>query len=234
MSKIGFHGRLTSMNCLISSRWELKIAGYGLDELYQTQHHSNLQPTSQQQLDQNGSQRTGPLSWFSDPEHSQLEHQPPSQSIFSFGRDTRRSKEMWEFGDRAGDTEAIAASGNGHSDDEDRVIGQGGEEILSSRSAPSSPGKQRNSNSSRFSSATPSHGAISHGSGISDAMDYSGFEQSLNGAETMPLLWTAPECLHLTKTGGYEAVGNQRGDLYRYANCFLPLLSSSVDVALVR
>ncbi|KAK3845375.1 MAG: hypothetical protein J3R72DRAFT_357234, partial [Linnemannia gamsii] len=37
MSKIAFHGRLTSMNCLVSSRWELKIAGYGLDELYRSQ-----------------------------------------------------------------------------------------------------------------------------------------------------------------------------------------------------
>ncbi|KAF9435263.1 hypothetical protein BGZ76_006600 [Entomortierella beljakovae] len=36
-SKIQFHGDLRSSNCLITSRWEVKIGGYGLSELYETQ-----------------------------------------------------------------------------------------------------------------------------------------------------------------------------------------------------
>ncbi|GJJ76453.1 hypothetical protein EMPS_08812 [Entomortierella parvispora] len=225
MSKIGFHGRLTSMNCLISSRWELKIAGYGLDEFYQSQQNNNLQPSSQQQIDQNGSQRTGPLSWFSDPEHSQVEHQPSSQGIFSFGRDTRRkSKEAWDYENRTGDLEATGSSGITRADDAEWAMSVGGEEILAGTSSPSSPGKHRSSNSSRFSSGSPSQGAGSYGS-VSDVMDYSGFEQSLDGSEAMPLLWTAPECLHLRKTGGYEAVGTQRGDLYSAGIIFNEILT---------
>ncbi|KAG0337157.1 hypothetical protein BG000_005757 [Podila horticola] len=37
-SKINHHGDLRSTNCLITSRWEVKIGGYGLTELLETQH----------------------------------------------------------------------------------------------------------------------------------------------------------------------------------------------------
>ncbi|KFH71442.1 RGC/RGC protein kinase [Podila verticillata NRRL 6337] len=37
-SKIHHHGDLRSTNCLITSRWEVKIGGYGLTELFETQH----------------------------------------------------------------------------------------------------------------------------------------------------------------------------------------------------
>ncbi|KAG0200231.1 hypothetical protein BGX28_006658 [Mortierella sp. GBA30] len=36
-SKIQFHGDLRSANCLITSRWEVKIGSYGLRQLYETQ-----------------------------------------------------------------------------------------------------------------------------------------------------------------------------------------------------
>ncbi|KAG0343327.1 hypothetical protein BG004_005396 [Podila humilis] len=37
-SKINHHGDLRSTNCMITSRWEVKIGGYGLTELFETQH----------------------------------------------------------------------------------------------------------------------------------------------------------------------------------------------------
>ncbi|KAF9327709.1 hypothetical protein BG006_009026 [Podila minutissima] len=37
-SKINHHGDLRSTNCLITSRWEVKIGGYGLTELLETQY----------------------------------------------------------------------------------------------------------------------------------------------------------------------------------------------------
>ncbi|KAG0352818.1 hypothetical protein BG005_007801, partial [Podila minutissima] len=37
-SKISHHGDLRSTNCLITSRWEVKIGGYGLTELLETQY----------------------------------------------------------------------------------------------------------------------------------------------------------------------------------------------------
>ncbi|KAI1310555.1 hypothetical protein EDD11_003697 [Mortierella claussenii] len=37
-SKIHFHGDLRSANCLITSRWEVKVGGYGLAQLYESQH----------------------------------------------------------------------------------------------------------------------------------------------------------------------------------------------------
>ncbi|KAF9205974.1 hypothetical protein BGZ49_003220 [Haplosporangium sp. Z 27] len=36
-SKIGIHGDLRSSNCLVTSRWEVKVGGYGLTELLETQ-----------------------------------------------------------------------------------------------------------------------------------------------------------------------------------------------------
>ncbi|KAF9022909.1 hypothetical protein BGZ52_000381 [Haplosporangium bisporale] len=50
-SKIEFHGDLHSSNCLITSRWEVKVGGYGLSHLYATQRPGyaragGSQPTS--------------------------------------------------------------------------------------------------------------------------------------------------------------------------------------------
>ncbi|KAF9360390.1 hypothetical protein BGX26_009515 [Mortierella sp. AD094] len=36
-SKIQFHGELRSANCLITSRWEVKVGGYGLTQLFESQ-----------------------------------------------------------------------------------------------------------------------------------------------------------------------------------------------------
>ncbi|KAK3846012.1 MAG: natriuretic peptide receptor B, partial [Linnemannia gamsii] len=36
-SKIQCHGDLRSSNCLVTSRWEVKVGGYGLSELMETQ-----------------------------------------------------------------------------------------------------------------------------------------------------------------------------------------------------
>ncbi|KAG0287469.1 hypothetical protein BGZ98_004624, partial [Dissophora globulifera] len=40
-SKIQFHGDLRSANCLITSRWEVKVGGYGLTQLYGSQQPSS-------------------------------------------------------------------------------------------------------------------------------------------------------------------------------------------------
>ncbi|KAF9979400.1 hypothetical protein BGZ75_009751 [Mortierella antarctica] len=41
-SKIQYHGDLRSSNCLITSRWEVKVGGvFGLTELLETQHHGH-------------------------------------------------------------------------------------------------------------------------------------------------------------------------------------------------
>ncbi|KAF9115719.1 hypothetical protein BGX27_006666 [Mortierella sp. AM989] len=45
-SKIGPHGDLRSSNCLVTSRWEVKIGGYGLEELFETQRASYHQPST--------------------------------------------------------------------------------------------------------------------------------------------------------------------------------------------
>ncbi|KAF9433714.1 hypothetical protein BGZ76_009088 [Entomortierella beljakovae] len=42
-SKIGLHGDLRSSNCLVTSRWEVKVGGYGLSELVKTQRPSYWQ-----------------------------------------------------------------------------------------------------------------------------------------------------------------------------------------------
>lgn len=36
-SPIRYHGRLTSRNCVVDSRWVLKITDYGLPKLYESQ-----------------------------------------------------------------------------------------------------------------------------------------------------------------------------------------------------
>ncbi|KAF9976290.1 hypothetical protein BGZ73_008836 [Actinomortierella ambigua] len=42
MSKIQYHGSLTSSQCLITSRWEVKVGGYGMQHLKETQRHEFL------------------------------------------------------------------------------------------------------------------------------------------------------------------------------------------------
>ncbi|KAF9582667.1 hypothetical protein BGW38_010909 [Lunasporangiospora selenospora] len=82
MSKIEYHGHLSSMNCLISSRWELKIAGYGLDGLYRSQQEeSELQVPTFQLNHANMSQQSN---------DSNSPHPPLAQRQTSFSRPVYR------------------------------------------------------------------------------------------------------------------------------------------------
>ncbi|KAI8362527.1 hypothetical protein B0O80DRAFT_101931 [Mortierella sp. GBAus27b] len=44
-SKIEFHGNLRSSNCFITSRWEVKVGGYGLTQLHASQQRSSFRST---------------------------------------------------------------------------------------------------------------------------------------------------------------------------------------------
>ncbi|KAG0361846.1 hypothetical protein BGZ54_008906, partial [Gamsiella multidivaricata] len=214
MSKIGFHGRLTSMNCLISSRWELKIAGYGLSGLYKSQ----LEPVSQPSLlnEKQPKQKSSGRPWFSEAHHAPLEHDTsmPQQGIYDFSQEPlRRSKELRDLME-GGDMDHRSSSiGVGSIADEDTGVSSGAP-LFSSM-------KPRNSSGSRYSSSTPNTG-FSSASAISDGLEHSGFDDPF---DCMPLMWAAPECLHLNKNGDYEVAGNQRGDLYSAGVIFNEILT---------
>ncbi|KAF9336616.1 hypothetical protein BGZ91_009934, partial [Linnemannia elongata] len=207
MSKIAFHGRLTSMNCLISSRWELKIAGYGLNELY-----------SQQRSIGSGSGSGGFRPWSSDSDRSQRlnQHLQQQQSIYDHSHEAptprvrdltdAMDKEERAFYDQENDTAAAAAA----------------EVPLTATSTAVSPRLHRNGssrNGSIYPAAPPSH------SGVSSMAEYSGIDYS---TDATALLWTAPECLQLDKNGDYEAVGSQRGDLYSAGIIFNEILTRNL------
>ena len=201
MSKIGFHGRLTSMNCLISSRWELKIAGYGLDGLYLSQKDTITQSASLPQIHVASLQPpSGPRNliraWSADPEHSFLEHQPHAQRQSEFSHESTQ------------DTVDLEVAHKRLSLDDGEDIELGTTPVIRK----SSGMQNRESNGSRYSSHSPPQNNVSNISGISDSVDHSGIDC---GTDTLPLLWAAPECLTLNKDGEYEATGSQRGDLYR-------------------
>lgn len=221
MSKIAFHGRLTSMNCLISSRWELKIAGYGLNELYRSQqegpevHQSNNLPqivhssssSNQQRSIGSGTGSGGFRPWSSDSDRSQRlnQHLQQQQSIYDLGHEapSPRVRDLTDAMDKEErafyEQENAAAAGV----------------PITATSTAVSPRLHRNGSSrsgSIYPAAPPSH------SGVSSMAEYSGIDYS---TDSTPLLWTAPECLQLDKNGDYEAVGSQRGDLYRYDMCLL-------------
>ncbi|KAI1313857.1 hypothetical protein EDD11_002458 [Mortierella claussenii] len=216
MSKIGFHGRLTSMNCLISSRWELKIAGYGLDGLYKSQ----LDSASQSSIlsEKSSKQKSSGRPWLSDSsQNSRSDHHHPlaqQQGIFDLNHEPyRRSKELRDVVETGGSEQRSVLHGT-------RSIGD--EEFGISSALPMFSGaKSRNSSSSRHSSNSPRMGT-SNASGISDGLEHSGFDHS---ADLMPLLWTAPECVHINKNGDYEAIGSQRGDLYSAGIIFNEILT---------
>ncbi|KAF9902991.1 hypothetical protein EC991_004325 [Linnemannia zychae] len=225
MSKIVFHGRLTSMNCLISSRWELKIAGYGLNELYRSQqegvdtNQSNSLPqmlhsstSSSQQRSVSSGAGSGVRPWSSDSDRSQRlnQHLQQQQSIYDLGHEAPapKSRDMTDTMDkeeRAFYEQEIATMAN-----------------PTTTSTAVSPRLHRNGstrNASGFSPAPPSH------SGVSSMAEYSGIDYS---TDSTPLLWTAPECLQLDMNGDYEAVGSQRGDLYSAGVIFNEILTRNL------
>ncbi|KAG0086303.1 hypothetical protein BGZ93_000199, partial [Podila epicladia] len=202
MSKMELHGRLTSLNCMISSRWELKITGYGLDGLFMSQEDNPLLPApqpSQNQLELSNSghvhhHRNNSRPW-SDSEHDWLEHS--AQNI----------------------TSASSASGS-----------HGNERVPSVSRKNSSGEKPRESGNSQYSSTAPLQGTFSNvsassdlphvGSGSDGLLDYSAFE-----TDTMCLLWVAPECLFLNSLGDFESVGTQKGDQYSAGIIFNEILT---------
>ncbi|KAF9156860.1 hypothetical protein BG015_000038 [Linnemannia schmuckeri] len=230
MSKIAFHGRLTSMNCLISSRWELKIAGYGLNELYRSQqegpdvHQPNSlpqiahssSPSSQQRSigSGSGSGSGGLRPWSSDSDRSQRfnQHLQQQQSIYDLGHEapfprTRDLTDAMDKEERAFYEQENAAAAGG---------------AITATSTAVSPRLHRNG-SSRNGSIYPA-APLSH-SGVSSMAEYSGIDYS---TDSTPLLWTAPECLQLDKNGDYEAVGSQRGDLYSAGIIFNEILTRNL------
>ncbi|KAG0200513.1 hypothetical protein BGX28_006442 [Mortierella sp. GBA30] len=217
MSKIGFHGRLTSMNCLISSRWELKITGYGLDGLYSSQRETITQSSSAPQIHLPPIPPLGARNllrkWPSDPEHSHLEHQPDPQHSNIYDHEPYRARDSYGFSD--------VEMGRKYLSQEESAFYDA--ELGSSSRVPVSTGMRfRHSDGSRYSSNTIPHTNVSNISSDSDAMDHSGIDY---GSDTLPLLWTAPECLHLNKNGEYEAAGSQRGDLYSAGIIFNEILT---------
>ncbi|KAF9430133.1 hypothetical protein BGZ94_008160 [Podila epigama] len=150
MSKIGVHGRLTSMNCLISSRWELKITGYGLDGLFLTQQDPPLLPPPSE---------TG-LSQLQ-PSHSSLANHQRNAS-----RPWSDSEKIW--------LENNAQAMNGHPSGEERPPAVDCA-VSSGQENPKASG-----DSSHFGSTVPLRGnTMSHastGSGSEGILDYSAFE----------------------------------------------------------
>ncbi|KAG0276923.1 hypothetical protein BGZ95_006832, partial [Linnemannia exigua] len=226
MSKIAFHGRLTSMNCLISSRWELKIAGYGLNELYRSQQEgvdaqqsnglpslSHSSSASNQQRSISSGAGSGLRPWSSDSsDRSQRfnQHLQQQQSIFDLGHEAPSPKNR-----DVTDT----------MDKEERAFYEQENAAMVTPPVTStavSPRLHRNSssrNSSTYPPAPPSH------SGVSSMAEYSGIDYS---TDSTPLLWTAPECLQLDKNGDYEAVGSQRGDHYSAGIIFNEILTRNL------
>ncbi|KAF9346050.1 hypothetical protein BGX34_004228, partial [Mortierella sp. NVP85] len=210
MSKIGFHGRLTSMNCLISSRWELKIAGYGLDGLYKSQLETAEQQPSL--LSEKSSRHKNAMrQWLSDPQQrSRPEHllSAQQQSSTDSSESRRRSREIRDIVESEDSNNSI--SEKKQSSDEGVALSPG---------QPLFAGiKPRGSYSSRHSASTP----LTNVSNASDILESSGHDSS---SDTVPLLWAAPECLHLDKNGDYEVVGSQRGDLFSAGIIFNEILT---------
>ncbi|KAF9950362.1 Receptor-type guanylate cyclase gcy-13, partial [Mortierella alpina] len=209
MSKIGFHGRLTSMNCLISSRWELKISGYGLDGLYSSQKDAIVPSSSLPQipvasLQPSSGPRNVTRAWGStDPERSSLEHHPHAQH-----HDHETPQDMVDL------EVAQKLMSLGHGEDL--------EHGTSTRIRKLSGMQNRSSYSSRYSTHTPPQNTTSNISGVSDPTEHSGIDLD---TDTLPLLWAAPECLALNKGDEYEAFGSQRGDLYSAGIIFNEILT---------
>ncbi|KAF9291170.1 hypothetical protein BGZ68_004875 [Mortierella alpina] len=200
MSKIGFHGRLTSMNCLISSRWELKIAGYGLDGLYLSQKDTITQSSSLPQIHVTTAQPSlGPRNliraWSADPEHSSLEHHPHTHHQSGLDHETPQDVADME----------VAQKRLSLGDEEDTELS------ASSKMRKLAGMPNRSSYGSHYSSSSLPQNTVSNISGNSDPTEHSGIDID---TDALPLLWAAPECLMLNEDGEYEAVGSQRGDLY--------------------
>ncbi|KAG0017042.1 hypothetical protein BGZ80_008669 [Entomortierella chlamydospora] len=213
MSKIGFHGRLTSMNCLISSRWELKISGYGLDGLYKSQLATSTPQASLQNERQPKLKYSLRGARSADSRIEPRESPQPLQyDIFNSNQGSSARSKNYQDETRGDDTN------NGNPIIDENSVSNG--ELATSPGLPLSSGiKSRNSNCSRFSSTTPHPSSVS---GISDGLEHSGFDPA---TDVVPLLWTAPECLIMNKDGVYEAEGNQRGDLYSAGVIFNEILT---------
>ncbi|KAG9065546.1 hypothetical protein KI688_001834 [Linnemannia hyalina] len=231
MSKIAFHGRLTSMNCLISSRWELKIAGYGLSELYRSQQEgsevnqfNNLAQTTQSTSSSNQQRSIGSGSGFggfrpraSDSDRSQHlnQHLQQQQGIYDLGYEAPSPK-IRDLTDTM-DKEERAFYG------QENATAAGAGTPITATSTAVSPRLHHRHGSSRngsiYPAAPPSH------SGISSMAEHSGIDYS---TDSTPLLWTAPECLQLDKNGDYEAIGSQRGDHYSAGIIFNEILTRNL------
>ncbi|KAG0335920.1 hypothetical protein BG004_008262 [Podila humilis] len=61
-SKIEFHGDLNSANCMITSRWEVKVGGYGLSQLHATQRPGFGSPRVSNNGNSNNSSGSQPTS----------------------------------------------------------------------------------------------------------------------------------------------------------------------------
>ncbi|KAF9352001.1 hypothetical protein BGX26_010098 [Mortierella sp. AD094] len=213
MSKIGFHGRLTSMNCLISSRWELKISGYGLNGLYKSQLATDTPQASLLNEKQSKLKYSPRAARLAD---SRIEprESPQSQQYGVFDSNQGSNTRSKDFRDEIDGDDIY----NGSPIISEKSFSNG--DLATSSSLPQFSGiRPRNSSGSRFSSTTPHP---SSASGVSDGLEHSGFDPS---TDVIPLLWTAPECLAMDKDGVYEVEGSQRGDLYSAGIIFNEILT---------
>ncbi|KAG0012233.1 hypothetical protein BGZ82_002678, partial [Podila clonocystis] len=202
MSKMELHGRLTSLNCLISSRWELKITGYGLDGLFMSQQDLPLLPSPQPSQNQLGPSNSSPAHHqrnnsrpWSDSEQVWLEHHAQNLSSTNSASGLHGYERGPSVSRKNSSNEKLRASGNSHY----------------SSTAPLQ---------STFSNVSASSDLPHVGSGSDGILDYSAFE-----TDTMCLLWVAPECLFLNSLGDYESVGTQKGDQYSAGIIFNEILT---------
>ncbi|KAF9178692.1 hypothetical protein BGZ50_007538 [Haplosporangium sp. Z 11] len=223
MSKIGFHGRLTSMNCVISSRWELKISGYGLDGLYKSQKKTTSQSPSYPQIHQPTNQRNYARVWpaelesLSSPDYQtsrqyrhqqKYSHQRDRQSDFGSYRHSQNSRELPEA--------IVIEPKHGHEDASYRGIG-----MATSADVPIvASERHKHNNGSQCNAYTPQ--TVPNSGGISDMSDHSGIDSTM---DMKSLLWVAPECLQSNKNGDYDVIGSQKGDLYSIGIIFNEILT---------
>ncbi|KAG0251227.1 hypothetical protein BG011_007756 [Mortierella polycephala] len=224
MSKIGFHGRLTSMNCVISSRWELKIAEYGLDGLYKSQKKTIIQSPSHPPINQPTNQRNHARVWPAElgslppsdhqtsrqyPHQQQHSHHCDRQPVYDSRQRSRNSRELPEA--------IVIEPKHGHENALHEDI-----KMATSADVPMIASiRHRHNNGSLCSAHTPSQ-TVSNSGGISDMSNHSRIDSA---TDMKSLLWVAPECLQSNKNGEYDVIGTQKGDLYSIGIIFNEILT---------
>ncbi|KAF9969299.1 hypothetical protein BGZ73_008394 [Actinomortierella ambigua] len=230
-SKIGFHGRLTSMNCLISSRWELKITGYGLNGLLNTQadplHHPSIQYQQQQHpVVDHPSGFESEHAHYEDPEKVDVA-QKPLPPLLPFPIQRKTSFLQWNRRDSHEHHEADLE--NGITPQHHPIHHQHMEQVHFGHGHENS--SQEDLGQLHTSPPSPVLPVVASGqAGFScTSGDYSGNETLVDRAwdtnDALSLLWAAPECIMMNKQGSYQILGSQRGDQFSAGIIFNEILT---------